>query len=76
MELRLHSRNTPSWSGAQLKKRDDITFSFTFTNVDKSLLYFSSLYTVKGNDKCLHVQNCYSNLSRFSEMNHVKKVSL
>jgi hypothetical protein len=31
MELYLHSPNTPSWLGAQLKKYRD-NFTFTFTN--------------------------------------------
>jgi hypothetical protein len=30
MELYLHSLNTPSWRGAQLKHRDKFTFTFTF----------------------------------------------
>jgi hypothetical protein len=29
VELYLHSRNTPSWRGAQLKHRDNFTFTFT-----------------------------------------------
>jgi hypothetical protein len=28
MELYLHSLNTPPWSGAQLKHRDNFTFTF------------------------------------------------
>jgi len=28
MELYLHSPNTPSWHGAQLKPRDNFTFIF------------------------------------------------
>jgi hypothetical protein len=28
MELYLHSLNTPSWHGAQLKHRDNFTFTF------------------------------------------------
>jgi hypothetical protein len=30
VELYLHSPNTPSWRGAQLKHRDNFTFTFTF----------------------------------------------
>jgi hypothetical protein len=29
VELYLHSANTPSWRGAQLKHRDNFTFTFT-----------------------------------------------
>jgi len=32
VELYLHSSNTPSWRGAQLKHRDNFTFTFTFTD--------------------------------------------
>jgi hypothetical protein len=30
VELYLHSPSTPSWRGAQLKHRDNFTFTFTF----------------------------------------------
>jgi hypothetical protein len=30
VEIYLHSPNTPSWRGAQLKHRDSFTFTFTF----------------------------------------------
>jgi hypothetical protein len=30
VDLYLHSSNTPSWRGAQLKHRDNFTFTFTF----------------------------------------------
>jgi hypothetical protein len=30
MELYLHSTNTPSWRGAQLKHSDNFTFTFAF----------------------------------------------
>jgi hypothetical protein len=33
VELYLHSPITPSWRGAQLKHRDNFTFTFTFTGV-------------------------------------------
>jgi hypothetical protein len=33
MELYLHSSNTPSWRGAQLKHRDNFTFYLKFDNV-------------------------------------------
>jgi hypothetical protein len=29
VELYIHSPNTPSWRGAQLKHRDNFTFTFT-----------------------------------------------
>jgi hypothetical protein len=35
MELYLHSPNTPSWRGAQLKKHRD-TFTFTFTVMEEA----------------------------------------
>jgi hypothetical protein len=31
VELYLHSRNTPSWRGAQLKHRNNFIFTFAFT---------------------------------------------
>jgi hypothetical protein len=31
VELYLHSPNTPSWRGAQLKHRDNFTFTFTLS---------------------------------------------
>jgi hypothetical protein len=31
VELYLHSPNTPSWRGAQLKHRGNFTFTFTLT---------------------------------------------
>jgi len=31
VELYLHTPNTSSWRGAQLKHRDNFTFTFTFT---------------------------------------------
>jgi hypothetical protein len=31
VELYLHSHNTPSWRGAQLKHRDNFTFTFVYT---------------------------------------------
>jgi len=30
VELHIHSPNTPSWRGAQLKHRDNFTFSFYY----------------------------------------------
>jgi hypothetical protein len=33
VELYLHSSNTPSWRGAQLKHRDNFTFTFCFTEI-------------------------------------------
>jgi hypothetical protein len=38
MELYLHSPNTPSLRGAQLKHRDKFTFAFTFTFLLSSFL--------------------------------------
>jgi hypothetical protein len=38
LELYLHAPNTPSWLGAQLKHRDNFTFTFTFTLHDISEL--------------------------------------
>jgi len=31
VELYFHFRNIPSWCGAQLRYRDNFTFTFTFT---------------------------------------------
>jgi hypothetical protein len=31
VELYIHSPDTPSWRGAQLKHRDNFTFAFTFS---------------------------------------------
>jgi hypothetical protein len=37
MELYLHSPNTPSWHGAQLKFRDNFTFTFVIANIKELL---------------------------------------
>jgi hypothetical protein len=39
VELYLHSPNTPSWRGAQLKQRDYFTFTFTFTFYSLPYIY-------------------------------------
>jgi hypothetical protein len=35
VELYVHSPNTPPWRGAQLKHRDNLNFTFTFTLPDR-----------------------------------------
>jgi len=37
----LHSPNTPSWCGAQLKHRDNITFTFYLTVSIKTIIAFT-----------------------------------
>jgi hypothetical protein len=39
VELYLHSPNTPSWRGAQLKHRDNFTFNRFFENITKSNIW-------------------------------------
>jgi hypothetical protein len=45
VDLYLHSSNTPSWRGAQLKHRDNFTFTFTNsgTSPDRSVGIVTSL---------------------------------
>jgi hypothetical protein len=49
VELYLHSSNTPSWRGAQLKHRDNFTFAFTNFNKsrDSSVCIATRLRAVK-----------------------------
>jgi hypothetical protein len=42
VELHLHSPNTPSWRGAQLKHRDNFTFTFCLC---RNLIILESLWT-------------------------------
>jgi hypothetical protein len=60
VEIYLHSPNTPSWRGAQLKQRDNFNFTFTFTCLIPTLITFEAyihMYThrvtqsEKGDDK-------------------------
>jgi hypothetical protein len=40
VELYLHSLNTPLWRGAQLKHRDNCTFTFTVLGIDFSSMNY------------------------------------
>jgi hypothetical protein len=45
-EIYLHSPNTPSWRGAQLKHRDNFTFTFDFASFVFFVMYLQTLYVI------------------------------
>jgi hypothetical protein len=47
VELYLHSPNTPSWCGAQLKHRDN----FTFYDPNRSLIWVTELKFIEKDEK-------------------------
>jgi hypothetical protein len=47
VELYLHSPNTPSWRGAQLKHRDNFTFVATTNARDNILVSYGEIIFLK-----------------------------
>jgi hypothetical protein len=51
VELHLHSFNTPSWCGTQLKHRE--TFTFTFTFIIAECIVIGGTCSKHGDEKCI-----------------------
>jgi hypothetical protein len=59
VELYLHSRNTPSWRGAQLKHRGNFTFTFTVSPLKHKKMYRTTILPVvlfRGENLVYHVK--------------------
>jgi hypothetical protein len=54
VELYLHSPNTPSWCGVQLKHRDNFTFNVTYPIASKKA---SRIFGMRGRDKLYRLLN-------------------
>jgi hypothetical protein len=61
VELHLHSPNTPSWRGAQLKHGENFTFIFTLTDETKHVVM----------SRHQNVRSCHSLLSANKSNEHV-----
>jgi len=76
VELYVYSLSTPSWRGAQLKHRDNFTFTFTVYNycvITVSLLSMSKYIIFSWG--AIYIFTWFSKYQRDSELQTVPKVT-
>jgi len=67
VELYLHSPNTPSWSGAQLKRKHKDNFTFTFTFLNE--LQNGNSRHLQLKNKMIHTFNIYKRTVLYHKQN-------